>query len=193
MNENLVHLDEDSLRKIPKAELHIHLRGAMTVEYFSQLAEKYSLNDIFDAAFNDRQKKMLWDTEKIKKYLLGESTADELFSFTNFSDFLKTYFFTGAFFKDVHDLKALANSVCDNLIEQGVCYVEFTVSLREYLDKGMDIDDIFIVLKSVSEHYKEKGLVVNYIVDLVRNYGPDKCDELLDLIVQKRFHALVGN
>ena len=54
----------------------------------------------------------------------------------------------------------------------------------------MDIDDIFIVLKSVSS-ITRKGLVVNYIVDLVRNYGPDKCDELF--IVQKisRFGELI--
>ena len=55
---------------------------------------------------------------KIKKYLLGEPTADELFRLQIFQTF-KDHFFTGILQRRSR-FKALANSVCDNLIEQGV-------------------------------------------------------------------------
>jgi adenosine deaminase len=192
VNSKNIFIETEILRAIPKAELHVHLRGSMTPAFFKSRVKKYDINDIFQLKFNDLQKKMLWQTDKIRSYLLGESTAESLFDFTSFNDFLKTYFFTGAFFQEISDIEELAYSACDELVNQGVTYVEFTFSLNEYLEMGHNINQVFEALNSISLNYSNKGIVVNWIIDLVRNFGHNTCDRLLDLIIEKRFPSLVG-
>lgn len=116
--------------------------------------------------------------------------VSKLFATTSFRQFLITYLFTGYFFREVSDLRRLVRGVLARLAAENVVYAEITVSVPEYRAKGMALRDIVECLEEEAEASSE--VRVQWIVDLVRDYGPEAGLALLKDLLELRCESIVG-
>src|SRR5947208_1631981 len=174
------------LQAIPKAELHVHLRGAMPVEVFTSLLNKYSGEGMLK---NASERAIAWYKEhsNIVPFMSPRRWSVEevlpLFDTKTFDEFIATFSFTGYFIRDASDFRLLVSGVLENLKAQNVVYAEITVSVREYVRQGVPLPDL---LASLDEAASRPDIRVQWIVDLVRDFGVEAGVEQLNQIVELR-------
>ena len=181
---------EEFLRQAPKAELHVHLRGAVPPEFFAELTAKYSPRQALENAPR-RHLDAFQRCDNIRSFLSSPKpeTAAALFRFHSFEQFLATYLFTSYFVRDISDFRGLIAAVRAFLEKQNIVYAEITVSVFEYLNQGIGLTE---VLAALDEAADAPGIRVQWIADLVRDLGPAKVAGLLRNILPKRPASLVG-
>lgn len=117
------------------------------------------------------------------------SSVDSLFLTQTFDQFLATYLFTSYFFSNIALFRKLVSAVLKNLASQNITYAEVTVSVAEYLNQGITLEDILIALDEAAE---DSQIRVQWIVDLIRNIGSKAALSLLEDIVRLRPQSVVG-
>lgn len=181
------------INEIPKSELHVHLRGAISPDVFKQIVDKYKyvnvkklipakkVNEILSqpniAAFS--KKVQHCDEEDIKK----------LFHFSNFKEFLLTYTYVGYYIRDIDDFKLLVQGVIRNLKRQNIVYAEISVGIQAYLNNGIGLEAICEILKDMSFYC---GVKINWIIAFGRTYGYSSAFKLLKKLILLKNHSIVG-
>jgi adenosine deaminase len=181
------------LRAAPKAELHVHLRGAMPLAFFQDRLRKYHPEDVLATA-PPRQRELFEQFENIRPFLksrpsLAESAA-QLFRYRTFDQFLATYLFTSYFVRDAADFRGLTLAVLERLAAENIVYAEITVSFIEYMQQGIALADIVSALDDAADASVQPR--VQWILDPVRNIGPERALELLQDVLRMRPKHLVG-
>ena len=180
------------LPKIPKAELHVHLKGAMPVEVFTALLNKYVAENVLDTIPSE-ERSDYGGHDNILPFLSPRHwSAQEvlsLFCYNDFDHFLSTWLFTGHFIRDAGDFRQLVTAVIENLRVQNVVYAEITIAPPEYLHRGITLEDIVGCLE---EGAAIPGIRVQWIIDLVRNNGVPHGVDLLKRVIQLRTPSIVG-
>ena len=191
---------EEFLRTAPKAELHVHLRGAMPAAFFAELITRYGPRQALSHAPQSHLD-AFERCDNIRPFLASPQGKappgkapqgkgiDTLFRYQSFDQFLATYLFTSYFVRDISDFRGLVASVRAFLEKQNIVYAEITVSVFEYLNQGIDLPDLLAVLDEASD---APGVRIQWIADLVRNLGPAKVLELLRDILRHRPASLAG-
>ena len=181
---------EEFLRDAPKAELHVHLRGAMPAEFFAELISKYGPRQALEHAPR-RHLDAFNRCDNIRPFLASPNAerVQGLFRYHSFDQFLATYLFTSYFVRDIDDFRNLIAAVRGFLEKQNIVYAEITVSVFEYLNQGIALPDLLAVL---DETANAPGIRVQWIADLIRNLGPAKVVELMRQILGKRPASLTG-
>lgn len=165
----------------PKAELHLHLRGAIPREYLSDRIRKCPPAQALESA-PPNQLARLRRQPAIARILAASDPAEELdglFRFDSLDQFLAAYFFTVFFVREIDDFRDLVLGVREHLRAQNITYAEVTVSIPEYLQQGLPLEGILDVLGGDPPARPK----VRWIVDLVRNYGPDAAERLLERLL----------
>lgn len=181
-----------AIETIPKSELHLHLRGAMPIEVFTELLNKYADFDVFCDA-PERHLERFNRYDNIRPFLARRRWAvDEvstLFRYDSFEQFLSTYSFTSYFIREIEDFRELVRGVLRSLKGQNIVYAEIMVTVVEYLRRGLALDDLAAVLDEASTHFEVR---VQWIADLVRDTGSEAALALLEKIVGLRCESIVG-
>jgi adenosine deaminase len=181
------------LRTAPKAELHVHLRGAMPLAFFQERLRKYQPEAVLANA-PPRQREMFEQFENLRPFLKSRpqlaASAAELFRYRTFDQFLATYLFTSYFVRDAADFRALVGAVLERLANENIVYAEITVSFIEYMQQGIALGDIVSALDAAAADNARPR--VQWILDPVRNIGPDRALELLQEVLRVRPRTLVG-
>ena len=114
------------ISQLPKSELHIHLRGAMPINYFYKIFSKY-FHD-WNCESEEYKEKFFSQSEYIKKIMSTDNHSinmiSKLFEYKSFEQFLATYSFTGYFVKTIEDFKQLIIGVLEYLKLQKIIYAE---------------------------------------------------------------------
>ena len=169
------------LERFPKAELHVHLRGAMPRHFLRERLRKYPPSAALESA-SPRQLDWIGRHPGVRRILAARDPLQEidgLFRYNGFEEFLAAYLFTALFVRDIDDFRDLANSVRQSLGAQNITYAEITVSIPEYLQQGLALEAILDVLGDDPLGVPR----VRWIVDLVRNLGPEAAESLLGQIL----------
>lgn len=178
------------LEALPKAELHVHLRGAMPLSYLQSRFRKYPPARALDSAPGRLLDKM-WANPGVRRIVEAKDPAREaacLFSYSSFDEFLAAYLFTGYFVRTAEDLRDLVSVVHRGLRAQNVVYAEVTVSVPEYMRQGLTLNEIMGVLGET----RSEPPRLRWIVDLVRNLGPEAGKQLLERILRVHVPSVVG-
>lgn len=182
----------ESICAAPKAELHVHLRGAMPAAFFAELLGKHPAREALADA-SDRHRDILGSFPHLQPIMEGllpaEQAAAALYGFKTFPEFLGSYLLTSYFFRDVADFRRLILGVRETLIAQNITYAEITVSLIEYQQRGLPLAEM---LEAMDETAAAGPLQVYWIVDLVRDVGPDAALTLLKDCLARKPRSLCG-
>ena len=105
---------------IPKAELHVHLEGAIPHEGLFELIQKYGGDPL---------------------------TADvdalaERFRYTNFSQFIERWIWKNQFLREYEDFTYIAESVAQDFARQRILYAEMFFSPSSFARRGLAVQDL---------------------------------------------------
>jgi adenosine deaminase len=180
------------ITELPKAELHVHLRGAAPPRVLAELLSRYDPERVLSPA-SDRVRSAWRECDNLRPFLTrGEWSADDLrgmFRYRDFGNFLLTYYFTGFFVQSRRDLADLISGVLEALESQGIVYAEITVSATEMARQDRPLEDVFACL---AEGADAAGIRVQWIIDLIRDLGPDAARHQLEEIIALRPPGVVG-
>lgn len=121
--------------------------------------------------------------------LAGTGQARDLYRFKNFEGFLFSYFLSSFFFRAPEDFEALVEAVLDDFERQGFDAVEVTVSVFEYVMQGIPVEAISETLSAASKRKKPR---VRWIIDLIRNLGPEQALAHLETLLRLRPDGWTG-
>jgi aminodeoxyfutalosine deaminase len=139
------------IRRLPKAELHLHLEGAITPDTLVELSRRH-------------------DTAP-----LTQAQADAIYHFTDFSGFLDAFKAVTSRLKTPGDYELAAWHMAQHLATQGVVHAEVYISVGViYLWRNHDpacFEPIFAGLERARHRAAEElGLSIYWIFDAVRHF-----------------------
>ena len=174
------------IQNMPKAELHIHLEGAIGPETLLQLAQRHRRMDQLPAHTLDGLRS--W------------------FRFVNFSHFIDIYLIISGLLRSPEDFALVTKACAADMAAQNIRYREltFTPFTHTHLqDKGLTIDDVFEGLDAGRALAREKYQVeLRWIFDVPRNscfsrggphtFSATPAQHTLDYALLGREHGVVG-
>ena len=179
----------ERFRALPKAELHLHLVGAMRAPFFDELLDKYGIETALSDAL-PRHLEFFRRHEHLKALLAGEGRGADLYRFRDFEGFLASYFLSTFFFREPRDLSRLASEVRLQLAEENIDYAEITLSPADHLTREAISHESLCEL--MEEAAAAPGPRIRWVVDLVRNVGPEAGIDLLERLLEIRPASWVG-
>jgi adenosine deaminase len=138
-----------------KVELHRHIEGCISPEFFHQLVIKHDPNN------------ELSDFENIL----------EIYDYSTFEGFLNAFIKVVSFIRDLEDIQKMAEMVVDQLLDENIIYAELLFSPQPFMLEGVDLTDMLQTLRSV---FDKSGIKTTLIIDIVRNFGVEQADKFLD-------------
>ena len=166
----------------------------MPVEFFEGLLQRHTVEAVL-RTIPERQLSYYRGFENIRTFLaapvVGQAQITQLFTYASFEAFLAVYGLTGRFFQTGEDIAQLIDTVAMGLVAQNVSYAELTVSANEYVaNTPLSLADVVDAMERGCEVARPVRL--RWILDLVRDYGPQHGRELLLQILAQNPRHLVG-
>ncbi|MER8479239.1 adenosine deaminase [Mesorhizobium sp. M1163] len=156
-------------RALPKAELHLHLAGAVKAETFLKLARKNGVN------------------------LPPFAEVEELYRYDNLVDFLQVYDLVARSVVSADDFHLITYEALAHVANAGGRYVEFFFSPQVHQDAGISYETMFSgILKAMDDADKDFGLISRLIPAINRELTPDRAFEFLDLVLPYRSEKVIG-
>lgn len=139
------------LRRIPKAEIHVHLEGSIDANTIWELAQKY-------------------DDPTIR----SKSDAQWALYFKNPHDFFMQFLRVSSLIREAGDFALLARQVARRFAEENIQYAEITLAPHKFVRNGIPYPDIIAAIdQGLRDEMKEKPFEYSLIIDIVRDLGPE--------------------
>ena len=166
---------EDFIRRLPKAELHLHLEGTITPQTLADLSARHDANPI----------------------TLQE--AEALYQFTDFTGFIEAFKAVTRRLVGPDDYELAAWRMVQRLAAQGVVHAEVYISVGViYMWRNHDpraFEPIFAGLERARERaQRELGLSLYWIFDAVRHFTVDEAAVVFRKAAEMRaeFPSIIG-
>jgi adenosine deaminase len=157
------------VRALPKAELHLHLEGAVSAPTAIELAKKHGL--------------ALRDFED----------ASKIFEFVDLGEFLKAYDIICRSIVDAGDFHRVTYETLARCAASGARYVEFFFSPQPHLDNGVAystmLDGIIAGMRDAERDFHVRSRLVPAIH---RELGPQTAMKFLDFVLSDRREEVIG-
>ncbi len=147
------HLPE-SIAKLPKAELHVHLEGSIRPPVAVQLAARHGVS-------------------------VTEEEVRQRYAYKNFAEFIEAFKWVTSFLRHPQDFALIASDFAEQLLRQNVVYAEVTLSVGIMILRRQDPLANFAALREATIPFEAKGLYLNWIFDAVRQFGPHAAMEVV--------------
>jgi adenosine deaminase len=161
----------DKLKKIPKAELHLHAEGMVSHE---------TVLSLYERAYPE------------KKYT--QEDIEQLFKFNDFSDFISAFIAIQQIFT-IDDFPLLLKDMEKYFLRNGIVYAEVFIAPTSFIRAGMDFFKIMDTMVGGSREMKKNhGIEIRYLIDVSRGFGLENALKNLDLIIglNKKYPEVIG-
>lgn len=160
------------IRRLPKAELHLHLEGTVTPETLAELSARH------DAA------------------PLSLEQARALFAYTDFTGFLMAFKAITEHLQTAEDYELATWRMLQSLARQGVVHAEVYVSVGVvYYWRRCEFEPLFLGMERARIRAEaELGITLYWIFDAVRHFGPEEAARVFRKAAEMRreFPSIVG-
>lgn len=156
-------------KRIPKAELHIHIEAVISKDSIKKLYLKKN-----GVEFSDAEMKSLFDYSDLNGFIAAFLKVQDLF--TSVDDFDLVF----------EDLK-------NYLLRNGICYTEAFFAPSAFVKKGFDFSEMMKNFqKNVQKIYAETGITVKLLMDVSRTFGLENSEKNLDMLLSARIPEIIG-
>jgi adenosine deaminase len=156
------------LETLPKAELHLHLEGAIPLEALLQLIEKYG---------GDASVKTL---EDLKSRL----------TYNDFPAFIDAWLWKNAFLREYDDFAFIAEAAARELARRNIRYAETFFSPARFAAHDLSLAGMADAIRRGLD--RVNGVEVWLIADLVRDLGPESGARTVAEADEAREFGIVG-
>ncbi|CEM22775.1 unnamed protein product [Vitrella brassicaformis CCMP3155] len=120
--------------EIPKAELHVHIEGCLSLELLFRLAAK----------------------NRVRLPFASIEEAYKAYQFTSLSDFLDSYYLATKVLVTEDDFRELALCYMANAYNDGVCHAEISFDPQAHLSRGVSLETVLNGLRKGLKQGKSK-------------------------------------
>jgi adenosine deaminase/aminodeoxyfutalosine deaminase len=166
---------EAFIRRLPKAELHLHLEGTILPSTLVELSARHDARPL----------KLL--------------EAEALYRFSDFTGFLEAFKSVTRLLIGPDDYELAAWRMMEHLVEQGVVHAEVFISVGViYLWRNHDpaaFEPIFIALERARERgERELGISIYWIFDAVRHFTVEEAERVFLKAVELKpsYPSIIG-
>ena len=166
---------QDFIHRLPKAELHLHLEGAIQPATLVELSARH-------------------DTAPLTPH-----EAESLYSFTDFTEFIRCFRAVTERLKDPEDYELAAWNMMQHLHAQGIVHAEVYISVGViYMWRNYDphcFEPIFAALERARERaVREFNLSLYWIFDAVRHFSLEEAKRVFRKAAElRRFYpSIIG-
>ena len=156
------------IHNLPKAELHLHLEGAIPLGALWELIQKYG-----------------GDPSTRTKEALAERLTYE-----TFPDFIETWIWKNGFLRTYDDFQFIARAIAEDLLQQNILYAEMFFSPSRFSEHGLTTGGLAQAIRSGFN--KVAGVEIWLIADLVRDHGPIRAEQTLEEAADAREYGIIG-
>jgi adenosine deaminase/aminodeoxyfutalosine deaminase len=158
---------QDFIRRLPKAELHLHLEGTIAPATLVELSTRHD------------------------KSPLTQHEAEALYQFTDFTEFIESFKAVTRRLRDPEDYELAAWRMMQSLAAQRVVHAEVYISVGViYMWRNFDprcFEPIFAGLERARERASsELGLSLYWIFDAVRHFTVEEADRVFRKAAEMR-------
>ncbi|MCI0354444.1 MAG: adenosine deaminase [Acidobacteria bacterium] len=154
---------------LPKAELHLHLEGAVDPPALVELSRRHDATP------------------------LDLSAVERLYSYGDFAGFLQAFAVLTERLRDPADYELITYRLMERLKSENVIHAEVYVSVGICLRRGQDFDAIFEGMQRGRDRgAKDFGASLLWIFDFVRQWGPEAAARVVEKAIQFREGSVVG-
>jgi adenosine deaminase len=164
-------VSESYVQSLPKAELHLHLEGSVGPEQLHALARKYGT--------------------EFASLSISELTG-KLCRYRSLHEFLGSFKVVCQHLRSKEDYGIVLEDLAESLLGQGVFYVEITYAPSIPWIWGLDGREILQHLLKIASRFEEKGLVIRWVLDCVRQFGVEAAWRTARLAVEHRSGGVVA-
>ncbi len=160
---------ETALRKMPKAELHLHLEGAVDASTFAELAAHHGLE------------------------LPPHDQVADLYSYDSLADFLIIYSLVCRSIQTEADFRRVTYECLARCADSGARYVELFFSPESHFEMGVEYPTMLAgVLAGMADAQAERGLDSNLIPAINRELGPARAVEFVEMVAAHPHPQIIG-
>lgn len=159
----------DTLRRIPKTELHLHLEGAVAAGTLAQLAMKHRVP------------------------LPPHDDPADLYRYETLADFLEIYTIVSHSIRDQDDFRRVTYECLARCAGDGARYVELFFSPESHLEIGVEYPTMLEgVIRGQEEAQHDLGIQSRLIPAINRELGPVRALEFVRMVVEHRRPEVIG-
>jgi len=156
------------IRQLPKAELHLHLEGAVEPATLLELRERHG-----------------------EKATLAETEA--LYRYTDFPSFLMAFRDVSAHLRGPDDYEFATYRLMQRLKEESVLHAEVYVAVGVCLIRKQDFTAIFEALeRGRARGARDFGISLLWIFDATRHFGVEEAQKVFELAARYRDRNVIG-
>ena len=157
----------ERIAALPKAELHLHLEGAIEPPTVVELAARYG-----------------------QAIAAGQVAAR--YATRDFSAFIEAYKWVTSYLRAPEDYALVARETAERLLAQNVVYAEITLSAGVMLLRKQDVAASFRAIREAVRDFEPLGLRLQWIFDCVRQFGPRPAMDVARIAVELRGEGVVA-
>lgn len=151
---------KELIRRIPKAENHVHLEGAIPIDLILRFGERNKVDLPF------------FTVEEAKKYIVKSAQSLE--------DFIVSSNLIGSVIQTEEDFYELVIAFARNARRQNIIYSETMISYAVHEKKGITVESVFDGLTAGREvAYEKYGVDIQFIAELDRAKGEEWSEEFV--------------
>ncbi len=156
------------IRQLPKAELHLHLEGAVEPATLLELRHRHG-----------------------EQATLAETEA--LYRYTDFPSFLMAFKEVSAHLRDPDDYEFATHRLMQRLKEENVLHAEVYVAVGVCLIRKQDFAAIFEALeRGRARGARDFGVSLLWIFDATRHFGVEEAQKVFELAVRYQDRDVIG-
>ena len=147
------------IKKLPKAELHLHIEGSLEPELMFKLAQKNSVEIPYKTI------------EDVKN----------AYSFTNLQSFLDIYYAGAAVLITKEDFYELTWQYIQKCVENNIIHTEIFFDPQTHTDRGISFETVIAGIKEALDDAKKKyGITSHIIMCFLRHLSQDEAFKTLE-------------
>jgi|SRR5579864_12439 len=172
------------IASLPKAELHLHLEGAVGPRTLAELSQRHNTPLL---TTNDR-----YNTSGSGD-VLTEYDVRRLYSYKDFNGFLMAFKAVTERLRAPEDYELVAYRLMQKLAQQNVLHAEVYVSVGVVHWRGQEFEPLFEGLENGRQRgERDFGVSLLWIFDAVRHFGVEAAEKVFDLAARLQDRNVVG-
>ena len=178
-------MNDDNIRALPKAELHLHLEGSVDPTTLSELSQRHPV----PLTTKNNRYTNIEDSGRV----FTEAEARDLYAYEDFTGFLRVFKAVTERMRTSEDYELVTYRMMQKLNAQGVLHAEVYISAGVVQWRGQEFAPLFKGAERGRERgERDFGMSLYWIFDAVRHFGVDEAKRVVEEAIRFKDSSVAG-